>query len=112
MAEGEASRGYVAPGRRLVIVGGGYIGLELAAVAAKRGVQATVLEQAPRVMARGVGPLVSAFYERLHREEGVTISTGTAGLGCEGKGPAGHAGFRRGRTAAGPAVGRRRASPH
>src|SRR5260370_5158463 len=86
MAEGEASRGYVAPGRRLVIVGGGYIGLELAAVAAKRGVEVTVLEQAPRVMARGVGPIVSAFYERLHREEGVTIATGTAVTGFEGNG--------------------------
>jgi 3-phenylpropionate/trans-cinnamate dioxygenase ferredoxin reductase subunit len=67
-------------------VGGGYIGLELAAVAAKRGVAVTVLEQAPRVMARGVGPIVSAFYERLHREEGVTIATGTAVTGFEGTG--------------------------
>jgi len=86
IADVQAIRRYLAPGRRLVIVGGGYIGLELAAVAAKRGVEVTVLEQAPRVMARGVGPIVSAFYERLHREEGVTIATGTAVTGFEGNG--------------------------
>jgi 3-phenylpropionate/trans-cinnamate dioxygenase ferredoxin reductase component len=86
IADVQAIRRYLEPGRRLVIVGGGYIGLELAAVAAKRGVQVTVLEQAPRVMARGVGPIVSAFYERLHREEGVTIATGMAVTGFEGNG--------------------------
>jgi 3-phenylpropionate/trans-cinnamate dioxygenase ferredoxin reductase subunit len=84
IADAQAIRRYLEPGRRLVIVGGGYIGLELAAVAAKRGVQVTVLEQAPRVMARGVGSIVSTFYERLHREEGVTIATDTAVLGFEG----------------------------
>ena len=86
IADVQAIRRYLEPGRRLVIVGGGYIGLELAAVAARRGVGVTVLEQAPRVMARGVGPIVSAFYERLHREEGVTIATGTAVTGFEGNG--------------------------
>jgi len=86
IADVQAIRHYLEPGRRLVIVGGGYIGLELAAVAARRGVEVTVLEQAPRVMARGVGPIVSAFYERLHREEGVTIATGTAVTGFEGNG--------------------------
>ena len=86
IADVQAIRRYLEPGRRLVIVGGGYIGLELAAVAAKRGVQVTVLEQAPRVMARGVGPIVSAFYERLHHEEGVTIATGTAVKGFDGNG--------------------------
>jgi 3-phenylpropionate/trans-cinnamate dioxygenase ferredoxin reductase subunit len=80
IADVQAIRRYLEPGRRLVI------GLELAAVAAKRGVQVTVLEQAPRVMARGVGPIVSAFYERLHREEGVAIATGTAVTGFDGNG--------------------------
>jgi 3-phenylpropionate/trans-cinnamate dioxygenase ferredoxin reductase subunit len=90
IADVEAIRRYLERGRRLVIVGGGYIGLELAAVAAKRGVLVTVLEQAPRVMARGVGSIVSAFYERLHREEGVMIATGTAVLGFEGNGRVKH----------------------
>jgi 3-phenylpropionate/trans-cinnamate dioxygenase ferredoxin reductase subunit len=69
-----------------VVVGGGYIGLELAAVAVKRGLQVTVLEQAPRLMARGVGPVVSTFYQSLHGAEGVTVVTGAKVLGFEGSG--------------------------
>ncbi|TXL77183.1 pyridine nucleotide-disulfide oxidoreductase [Vineibacter terrae] len=80
----QAIRARLAAGRRLVIVGGGYIGLELAAVAARQKLQVTVLEQAPRLMARGVGPIVSGFYERLHREEGVNVITGTAVSGFAG----------------------------
>jgi len=90
VADVQAIRPHLVPGRRLAIVGGGYIGLELAAVATKRGVQVSVLEQAPRVMARGVGPVVSAFYERLHREEGVTIATGAAIAGFAGDGRVEH----------------------
>ncbi|HEX9554945.1 MAG TPA: FAD-dependent oxidoreductase, partial [Reyranella sp.] len=90
IADVQAIRRHLEPGRRLVIVGGGYIGLELAAVAAKRGVQVSVLEQTARVMGRGVGPVVSAFYERLHREEGVTIATGTTIVGFEGNGRVEH----------------------
>ena len=61
---------------RLVIVGGGYIGLEVAAVAIKLGLQVTVLEAFPRVLARVTAPELSAFYERKHREAGVDIRTG------------------------------------
>jgi 3-phenylpropionate/trans-cinnamate dioxygenase ferredoxin reductase subunit len=63
-------------GRRLVIVGGGYVGLEVAAVAVKRGLAVTVLESAPRVLARVTAPALSEFYERIHREAGVDIRTG------------------------------------
>jgi 3-phenylpropionate/trans-cinnamate dioxygenase ferredoxin reductase subunit len=59
------------PGAKLVMVGAGYIGLEVAAVARQRGFDVTVLEAADRVMARVVCPEVSAFYERCHREAGV-----------------------------------------
>jgi 3-phenylpropionate/trans-cinnamate dioxygenase ferredoxin reductase subunit len=90
VADVQAIRPRLTPGQRLAIVGGGYIGLELAAVAAKRGVRVSVLELAPRLMARGVGPVVSAFYERLHREEGVTIATGAAIAGFEGNGRVEH----------------------
>jgi 3-phenylpropionate/trans-cinnamate dioxygenase ferredoxin reductase subunit len=83
IADVEALRAHFAPGKALAIVGGGYIGLELAAVAAKQGLKVTVLEQASRVMARGVGPVVSRFYERLHREEGVQVLTGVAVRGIE-----------------------------
>jgi 3-phenylpropionate/trans-cinnamate dioxygenase ferredoxin reductase subunit len=66
------------PGQRLVIVGGGYIGLEVASVAIKRGLEVTVLEGAPRVLARVTSPEMSAFYEHVHRGQGVKIRTGVA----------------------------------
>ena len=72
------------PGAKMVVVGGGYIGLEVAAVAVKRGIEVTVLETADRVMARVVDPIVSHFYERVHREEGVRIETGVTVAGFEG----------------------------
>jgi 3-phenylpropionate/trans-cinnamate dioxygenase ferredoxin reductase component len=90
VADAQAIRPHLVDGRSLAIIGGGYIGLELAAVAAKRGLHVTVLEQAPRVMARGVGPIVSAFYERLHREEGVAIATSATVAGFEGHGSVAH----------------------
>lgn len=60
-------------GRRLVIVGGGYIGLEVAAVARKLELQVTLIEAMPRVLARVTAPIVSEFYEDLHRESGVDV---------------------------------------
>lgn len=71
------------PGARLVIVGGGYIGLEVAAVAIKRGLKVTVLESLPHVLARVTAPEISTFYERVHREEGVNIRTGVEVEGFE-----------------------------
>lgn len=64
-------------GMRLVIIGGGYVGLEVAAVAVKHGLHVTVLEAAPRVLARVTAPELSAFYESRHRQAGVEIRTGT-----------------------------------
>jgi 3-phenylpropionate/trans-cinnamate dioxygenase ferredoxin reductase subunit len=61
--------------QRLVIVGGGYVGLEVAAVARKCGMQVTVLEAQSRVLARVTAPAVSSFYERVHREAGVHVIT-------------------------------------
>jgi len=83
IADVDAIRPRLVPGKSLVVIGGGYIGLELAAVAVKFGVGVTVLEQAPRLMARGVGPVVSQFYARLHGEEGVVIRTGAMVRGAE-----------------------------
>ena len=60
-------------GKSLAIVGGGYIGLEVAAVARKYGLDVTVFEALDRVMARAVSPVVSDFYEGVHREAGVDI---------------------------------------
>jgi 3-phenylpropionate/trans-cinnamate dioxygenase ferredoxin reductase subunit len=76
IADSRAIRGAMAPGRRLVIIGGGYIGLEVAAIAIKRGLAVTVIEAAPRVLARVAGAEISAFYEQAHRDAGVTILTG------------------------------------
>jgi len=64
------------PGARLVVVGGGYIGLEVAAVAVSAGLDVTVVEIAERVMARVVAPPVSRFYEEAHRAAGVKIRLG------------------------------------
>ncbi len=63
-------------GRRLLVVGGGYIGLEAAAVAAKRGLQVMVVEQAERILQRVAAPETSAFFRDLHRRHGVEIREG------------------------------------
>lgn len=62
-----------ASARRVVIVGGGYIGLEVAATAREAGLEVTVLEMADRVMNRVVCPPLSAFYEAEHARHGVRI---------------------------------------
>jgi len=82
----EQIRDHISPGAPAVIVGGGYIGLEVAAVLNKLGMQVTVLEMLERVMQRVTAPEVSEFYTRVHREEGVDIRCGTAVTGFEGDG--------------------------
>ena len=67
----------VRPGNRLVVVGAGYIGLEVAAVAATKGLKVTVLEAVDRVMARVVCSEVSQFYFDYHTRSGVDIRCGT-----------------------------------
>ncbi len=66
--------------RRAVIVGGGYIGLEVAAVLRTQGLEVTVLEAASRLLNRVAHPLVSDFFTALHTRHGVTILTGIAGV--------------------------------
>jgi 3-phenylpropionate/trans-cinnamate dioxygenase ferredoxin reductase subunit len=78
IADVDRLRPGMTPGRRLVIIGGGYIGLEIAAVGIKQGVQVTLLEALPRVLARVATPELSSFYERLHRARGVDLRTGAA----------------------------------
>jgi 3-phenylpropionate/trans-cinnamate dioxygenase ferredoxin reductase component len=74
------------PGARLAIVGGGYIGLEVAAVAAKRGLAVTVFEAMDRLMARAVSPLVSNFFAAEHEKSGVTLKLRTGVEAIEGDG--------------------------
>ncbi len=59
----------------IVIIGGGYIGLEAAAVLTKLGCKVTLLEALPRILARVAGPELSAFYEKEHRDHGVDLRT-------------------------------------
>lgn len=61
---------------RVVVIGGGYIGLEAAAVLTKLGKQVVLLEALDRVLARVAGPELSAFYEAEHRARGVDLRTG------------------------------------
>ena len=65
-------------GARLLIVGGGYIGLEAAAVAAQRGLAVTVLEAAPRILARVAAAETADAIRALHAARGVTIREGVA----------------------------------
>jgi 3-phenylpropionate/trans-cinnamate dioxygenase ferredoxin reductase subunit len=77
----------MAPGRRLVVVGAGYIGLEVAAVACQLGLQVSVIEMEDRVMSRVVSAQVSEFYQQEHRRHGVTLllSTGISGFSGDGR---------------------------
>lgn len=70
-------------GMRLVIIGGGYIGLEVAAAAIKHELKVTVLEAQSRVLARVTAAELSAFYESRHRAAGVEIRTGAQVQGIE-----------------------------
>ncbi|MEZ5743158.1 MAG: FAD-dependent oxidoreductase [Sphingomonadaceae bacterium] len=64
--------------RNIVVIGGGYIGLEAAAVLTKLGCKVTLLEALPRVLARVAGEELSEFYEKEHRDHGVDLRTGVA----------------------------------
>jgi 3-phenylpropionate/trans-cinnamate dioxygenase ferredoxin reductase subunit len=68
---------YVVAGKRALIVGGGYIGLEAAAVCAKRGVDVTLVEMGDRILQRVAAPETSDYFRALHRDHGVTILEGT-----------------------------------
>jgi len=71
--------------KSVVIVGGGYIGLETASVLTKLCKKVTVLEMEPRILARVTAPDLSQFYNRVHTEEGVDIRTGVAVSGFDGE---------------------------
>ncbi|HUJ53131.1 MAG TPA: FAD-dependent oxidoreductase [Steroidobacteraceae bacterium] len=73
IADADRIRGACSSGGRLIIIGGGYIGLEVAATAHALGMEVTVLEMAARVMSRVTCPEISAFYEGEHARHGVRI---------------------------------------
>ena len=57
----------------VIVVGGGFIGLEVAATARKKGLSVTVLEAAPRLLGRVLAPVLSEWYAQLHRSHGVDL---------------------------------------
>ncbi|MBC7480020.1 MAG: FAD-dependent oxidoreductase [Pseudorhodobacter sp.] len=73
----DAMKAEFVAGRRLIIVGGGYIGLEAAAVAAKLGLDVTVLEMAPRILQRVAAPETSDYFRALHQAHGVKVLEST-----------------------------------
>ncbi|MBP3962710.1 NAD(P)/FAD-dependent oxidoreductase [Paenibacillus lignilyticus] len=73
-----AIRSRLHPGKHIVIVGGGFIGLEVAASARERGCDVTLLEVGPRILTRGVPEEIANVVEARHREAGVTFKIGTA----------------------------------
>jgi 3-phenylpropionate/trans-cinnamate dioxygenase ferredoxin reductase subunit len=72
--------------KNIAVIGGGYIGLEAAAVLTKLGCHVTLLEAAPRVLARVAGEELSAFYEAEHRAHGVDLRTDVSVAGLIGQG--------------------------
>ena len=77
LADVQAIKEDLKPGRRLVVIGAGYIGLEVAAVSQGLGVDVTVVEQADRVMSRVVSAEISDFYQIEHTRRGIKLRLGT-----------------------------------
>ncbi|WP_068310536.1 NAD(P)/FAD-dependent oxidoreductase [Polycladidibacter hongkongensis] len=72
----EHMRSRFVAGQRLLVIGGGYIGLEVAAVARQLGLRVSVVEAQERLLQRVVSPQVSEFFEEVHRAQGVELLTG------------------------------------
>jgi 3-phenylpropionate/trans-cinnamate dioxygenase ferredoxin reductase subunit len=85
IADVETIRAELDIGRHLVIVGAGYIGLEVAAVARTLGLDVTVVEMADRVMSRVVSPEISDFYQIEHTNHGVKLRLSTTVAALRGR---------------------------
>lgn len=81
--DAERLKSVLAPGKRLAVVGGGYVGLEAAASARALGAEAVVIERMDRVLARVASQTLSTFFTDLHRRHGVEILTGAEVAGFE-----------------------------
>lgn len=84
--DGLAIQRALVPGAKVVVIGAGFIGMEVAAAAVKNGCSVTVLEFQDRVMKRVTSAPVSAFFEGLHRAQGVRLEFGAAVTGLQGEG--------------------------
>ena len=78
LADADAMAPHLLAGRRLLVVGGGYIGLEAAALAAGKGLQVTLIEAAPRILQRVAAPASADHFRALHRAHGVDVREGVA----------------------------------
>ncbi len=76
LADADALAPHLVAGQRLLVVGGGYIGLEAAAVASSKGLQVTLLEAAPRILQRVAAPATSDWFRALHQGHGVDLREG------------------------------------
>ncbi len=74
------------PGRRMVVIGGGFIGLEVASSAAKRGLSVTVVERQAALLERALPADIAAAVERMHRARGVDVRLGAAVAALHGTG--------------------------
>jgi 3-phenylpropionate/trans-cinnamate dioxygenase ferredoxin reductase subunit len=84
-ADAEALKNALGPGRRLAVIGGGYIGLEAAASARALGADAVVIEKEPRILARVACDVLSTFFTDYHRARGVEFEVGADVEALEGK---------------------------
>ena len=89
-------RARLKPGTRVVVIGGGFIGLEMASSARERGAEVTVLEATDRLMGRAVAPEIGAHFAELHRRHGVDIRLGAIVEAIGGKGKVEHVTLRGG----------------
>ena len=76
LADADAMAPYFTEGKRVLIIGGGYIGLEAAAVAATRGVKVVLVEMADRILQRVAAPQTSDYFRTLHTGRGVDVREG------------------------------------
>lgn len=84
-ADAEALKATVGPGKTLAVVGGGYIGLEVAASGRALGAEVIVLEREARILARVACEALSDFFAGYHQKHGVTFELGASVTGFEGK---------------------------
>ncbi|MEA2250299.1 MAG: 3-phenylpropionate/trans-cinnamate dioxygenase ferredoxin reductase component, partial [Solirubrobacteraceae bacterium] len=88
LADSDGLRAVLDRGGRLAVVGGGWIGCEVAASARQRGLDVTVIEPAELPLLRVLGPELGAFYRDVHAEHGVRLALGTGVEAIEGSGRA------------------------
>ena len=85
-ADAETLKAAIGPGKRLAVIGGGYIGLEAAASGRTLGADVVVLEREPRLLARVACETLSTFFQRYHEARGVTFELGAQAVAFEGEG--------------------------